>query len=112
MFLFKRDFEDITASAYHSDFIKGKQDHVLVDVRTPREFTNGHVPGAINLPLSEIKNRVDELPTDKPIVVICATGNRSQSGAAQIKRAGAEQVYNVQGGTMAWMRAGYKTTKK
>lgn len=112
MFLFKRDFEDITVNAYYSDFIKGEQDHFLVDVRTAPEFRGGHVPGAVNIPLNEIETRVNEIPNDKPVVVICATGNRSMSGAAKIKKAGISKVYNVQGGTMGWMRAGHKTTKK
>ncbi|PJF39542.1 MAG: transferase, partial [Phototrophicales bacterium] len=73
---------------------------------TPSEFKNGHVPGAINIPLDQLQARIDEIPTDKPIVVICASGNRSQTGAKRLANAGYDRVYNLKGGTMSWMMAG------
>jgi phage shock protein E len=111
MFFFKKEFEDITARAYNSDFVKGKQPHALIDVRTPGEYAQGHVPGAVNIPLNELDRRISEVPSDKPVIVICASGNRSQAGATKIKKSGIEKVYNVQGGTLGWMREGLKTVK-
>lgn len=107
----KREFDDLSTMAYFSDYVKPERDHFLVDVRTPQEFMMGRIPGAVNIPLNEIMQRMGELPKDKEIIVVCASGNRSQSAATYIKRAGFEKVYNLQGGTMGWMRQGYQTVR-
>lgn len=107
----KRQYKDLSVRAYHSDFVKSERPHQLVDVRTPGEFAQGHIPGAINIPLNDIKGRANELTQESPVIVVCATGNRSMSGANQIASAGFTEVYNVQGGTMGWLREGFKTEK-
>lgn len=99
-------YQNINARAYHSDFIKGSRQHVLVDVRTPMEFMQGHLPGAVNLPLNELNARVNEIPAETPVIVVCASGNRSRTGAQRIKRAGYDEVYNLEGGTFGWLREG------
>jgi len=104
-------FGDLTATAYQSDYIKHKQPHFLVDVRTPGEFRGGHLPNSVNIPLNELGKRLDEVPRDVPVVVVCASGNRSRSGASQIAGAGVTDVYNLQGGLMAWMSQGFKTVR-
>ena len=50
---------------------------MIVDVRDPDEFENGHVPGAINLPLNEIRQRLDELPRDREVWLYCGVGQRA-----------------------------------
>ncbi len=68
---------------------------LVVDVRTPPEFRTGAYPGAINLPLHEIRVGADRLgPHDRPIVVYCASGHRSISAAALLKKAGYSDVTN------------------
>lgn len=98
-------FKNITATDYRTEFFN-KKPHVLVDVRTPGEYRQGHLPGAVNIPLNDLQRRIQEVPTDKTVIVVCATGNRSRTGATLIMRAGNEDVYNLQGGTMAWMMQG------
>lgn len=109
-FLFNRSttdtFEDIDATDYNNQFVKGKQDHVLVDVRTTSEFRNGHLPNAVNIPLDQIAARHTEIPQGKPIIVVCASGNRSRTASKKLTQSGFDSVYNLKGGTMAWMRAG------
>ncbi len=100
------NYEHIDLVSYRTQFFDSNADHILIDVRTPSEFKNGHVPGAINIPLDQLQARIDEIPTDKPIVVICASGNRSQTGAKRLANAGYDRVYNLKGGTMSWMMAG------
>jgi rhodanese-related sulfurtransferase len=102
-------YQGIVANQYQSEFMQAK--HMLVDVRTQGEFNRGHAKGAINIPLNELSNRVSELTADQPIVVICASGNRSRSGANIIAKAGFDKVYNFNGGTMAWMSAGLPVNK-
>jgi rhodanese-related sulfurtransferase len=110
-FLFNRSktdtsFENIDALSYNAQFVKGKQTHTLVDVRTAGEFQNGHLPGAVNIPLDQIGKRHTELDQNKPVIVVCASGNRSRTASKKLANAGFDEVYNLQGGTMAWMRAG------
>ena len=77
----------------------------VVDVREPMEYRAGHVPGAILMPMRQVAERASELPTDEPVYVICATGNRSQSMTELLRRAGVE-AYSVMGGTSQWANAG------
>ena len=74
----------------------------IVDVREPWEYQQGHVPGALLIPLGQLSMRVSELNPERPVAVICATGNRSQSAAALLGQKGFKTVYNVSGGTSSW----------
>lgn len=76
------------------------QNPLLVDVRTPDEFAAGSVPGAINIPLQDIQNRIDEFKTDQPIIVFCRSGARSGQAASLLHAAGITSVVNG-GGYMA-----------
>lgn len=109
MFLFKRDndsFQHIDAATYNDEYHSSKADHMLVDVRTAEEYASGHLPGAINIPLHQLPTRITEVPAGKPVVVVCASGNRSQNGANILARSGYVEVYNLRGGTMAWAMQG------
>jgi rhodanese-related sulfurtransferase len=79
---------------------------ILLDVREPSEWNAGHVPGAEHIPLGELAARVDELPSETEILVICRSGNRSQQGRDILAAAGLEQVTSVSGGVRAWRDAG------
>src|SRR5215470_5126864 len=79
---------------------------MVVDVREPEEYEQGHVPGAINLPQAELASRLDELPHDRPLTLICRSGARSLRAAQFLRQVGFEQLINVQGGTEAWQIAG------
>ena len=76
---------------------------VVVDVREPWEYRQGHVPGAILMPLGQLSGRVTELDPERPVAVICASGSRSQSAAALLGQKSFKTIYNVVGGTSAWM---------
>ncbi|MCU0509593.1 MAG: MBL fold metallo-hydrolase [Anaerolineae bacterium] len=78
----------------------------LLDVREPWEFAQARVPGAVNIPLGQLGARLNELNPERPVAVICAHGNRSQSGAALLGQKGFKKVYNVLGGTAGWQQAG------
>lgn len=81
----------------------------VLDVRSPEEFADGHVPGAINIPLQELQTRMGELETlkDREFAVICAVGGRSSSATSMLHRKGFTGARNVDGGTNAWKAAGY-----
>jgi rhodanese-related sulfurtransferase len=77
----------------------------LVDVREVHEYRAGHVPGAVNIPLSLLPVRLLELPADAKLHIICQSGNRSMTACMWLARNGRESV-NVLGGTGTWARAG------
>jgi rhodanese-related sulfurtransferase len=79
---------------------------MVLDVREPEEYEQGHVPGAINLPQADLASRLDELPRHRPLVLICRSGARSLRAAQFLRQVGFEQLANVQGGTLAWRAAG------
>ena len=78
---------------------------IVIDVRTPEEYRESHVPGAIDVPLERLGQMVDELPDARPLVLICASGHRSAEGAALLNERGVEAV-SVEGGLQAWQKAG------
>jgi len=74
----------------------------LVDVRASFEFASGHLPGAVNVPVQQIQQRLQELePKDKPIIVYCHSGSRSQMAYDALKAAGFTQLYDL-GPMTAW----------
>jgi phage shock protein E len=70
----------------------------IIDVRTPAEFAQEHVPGAINVPLDQIQNRIDEFKTiPKPVVAYCRSGARSGMATSILMQAGIKDVINAGG---------------
>ena len=84
---------------------------ILLDVREPREFVAVRAPGAVLLPTSVFIARMAELPGDRPLLVICHTGNRSAAVTGFLARNGRTDVANVAGGMDAWERAGLPVRK-
>ena len=82
---------------------------LLLDVREPNEFEAVRAPGAALVPTSQFMARVAELPTDRPILVICHSGGRSAAVTGYLVRTGRTDVANVAGGMLAWERAGLPT---
>jgi len=81
---------------------------VIIDVREDEEWRQGHIPNAIHIPLSQLAGRMSELEQYKNGVVItqCRSGKRSSKAANMLKRAGFSQVYNMNGGLVAWLKSG------
>ena len=74
----------------------------FLDVRQPKEYERGHIPGAVLIPLKELPQRLQELNPSRPVVAYCASGMRSSAAARILKGAGLERVYNLRGGMKAW----------
>ncbi len=83
----------------------------IVDVREAWEYQQGHVPDAKLIPLGQLASRLNELNPEKPVAVICASGSRSQSAAGLLGQKGFKTVYNVLGGTNAWIYSGLEIEK-
>jgi rhodanese-related sulfurtransferase len=93
---------EVTQEAFAAAWADGA---LVVAVRESNEYTAGHVPGARLMPLRTVPARSGELPTDRPVYVICASGNRSKSAADWMTSRGVD-AYSVTGGTGAWARGG------
>ena len=91
------ELEDFANAAY------GGQCEVI-DVREPHEFATGHVPGAVNMPLSTFDPSA--LTTEKPVVLICQAGSRSRTALNKARAAGHKDVRHYAGGTNGWRAAG------
>ncbi len=78
---------------------------VLIDVREVNEYESGHVPGAVNLPLSELPARISEVP-NTTVYFICRSGSRSMQACEFCVDVGLTDVKNVAGGTMGWISDG------
>ncbi|MBN6050353.1 rhodanese-like domain-containing protein [Nonomuraea sp. RK-328] len=76
-------------------------DAFLLDVREREEWVAGHAPEAVHIPMSEIQGRVDEVPADREVYVVCRVGGRSYQVAAWLNHLGREAV-NVGGGMQSW----------
>ena len=97
---------DVLEAARRMAEAPGAAAPLLVDVREANEFVQLRAEGDVLLPLSSFLARYRELPPDRPLLLICASGSRSFGAADYLLRNGFPQVANVQGGTIAWVRAG------
>ncbi|GAB5494603.1 MAG: rhodanese-like domain-containing protein [Phototrophicaceae bacterium] len=98
--------ELIAPDAYISQFSESDASHILIDVRTASEFANGHIAGAVNIPVEEIASRLDEIPADMPIVVYCQSGNRSGQASNILANNNYSEIYDL-GGIARWTSQGY-----
>ncbi len=81
-----------------------KKGMMVLDVRTDREYGNGHIPGAVHVPLADIGDKVKKLKKDKDLVVYCRNGNQSIWAIKRLMGMGYTHLYNLKGGYHAWKR--------
>lgn len=87
------------------------QHATVIDVREPDEYATGHLPDAVNIPFEQLAERQADIPTGDVVYVVCQSGGRSARATDYLVGTGVAAV-NVDGGTTAWMDAGYETTIK
>lgn len=107
--LFGPSVPTISAEELSAKLKVGKHPLVL-DVRQPAEYSQMHIAGSRLIPLNELHRRMGELPANREIVCICASGSRSKSAAKMLLKAG-YKVHDVTGGMHAWRRAGLPVQK-
>ena len=88
-------------------YAKLQQGAFFLDVRSQDEWNQFHIKGSTLIPLNELQGRLNEVPKDKDIVVVCLSGHRSLSGTAILQQAGYQHVSCLKGGLQAWMDANY-----
>ncbi|MEY2887602.1 MAG: hypothetical protein RI913_1021 [Pseudomonadota bacterium] len=94
-------------------FINQRQAQIL-DIRTVEEFKAGHIPNSKHLPLSELDSGLKQAKIDsnKPIILVCLSGNKANTALAKLKKAGCKDVVCMEGGISAWNQAGMPLIKK
>ncbi len=113
-FILMKDFSDemktvAQVSVEEAKDATAKKDVQFVDVRRVQEYAAGHAPNTVNFPLDILSREIDKLNPDKPTYVICQSGYRSSLGTSVLENAGFKEIYNVTGGTKAWIDAGLDT---
>ena len=86
-------------------------DVAVIDVREPHEYSAGHVPNAKLIPVASVFARKDELPRDRDVIFVCQVGQRSALACEMAAAAGLTRLFNLEGGTEAWTKAGYPVEK-
>lgn len=84
--------------------LKATADVMLIDVREVAEYRSGHLPGAINIPLSQLRSRIGEVAkaNDREVLLYCRSGMRSKQAAAIMRGQGVERLGHLQGGITSW----------
>jgi rhodanese-related sulfurtransferase len=113
--MFNSDFEDMTAEEL-KQFIQSsnENDYLIVDVRQPEEYTDGHIPGAKFIPLNELVSDFSGLPQDRDLIFYCRSGGRSQAAASMSSEemVTEKRIFNLTGGIMVWEGKTLKGTPK
>ena len=91
--------------------IRERDDVFLLDVREQWEYDAGHLSNITHIPMGDVPNRLNEIPTDKTVIVYCASGVRSGNVRSVLFEHGYTKVHNMQGGIVAWQRAGLPIEK-
>jgi hydroxyacylglutathione hydrolase len=91
--------------------LRREPDLVVLDVREPSEWAEGHVPGARHVPMRDVAGRLAEIPRDRPVAVTCAGGARSSLVASLLLGQGFTDLVNLWGGMTGWTQAGLPVTR-
>ncbi|MNJ42596.1 putative adenylyltransferase/sulfurtransferase MoeZ [compost metagenome] len=82
--------------------MKSSEGRVVIDVRETGEYMRGHIPGAKNIPLSQLQRRLGEIPQDKDLLLYCQSGIRSKNAARILSKNGYSRLSHLAGGISAW----------
>ena len=97
-----QSYQDISAKDLYS-ILQNEKDFVLIDVREPYELIEtGFIPGAVNIPMGQIKQKLSTLPQTGKLIIYCRTGRRSAKTAKFLAGKGYQNIYNLEGGIVDW----------
>jgi rhodanese-related sulfurtransferase len=104
---FAGDVPGMTEDALLARMASGDKTLVVLDVRTPKEFADGHVPGAINISHDQLEGRMAELDADRDrdVVVYCRSGHRAGLALGMLEKAGFKRLYHLEGDYIGWTEA-------
>jgi rhodanese-related sulfurtransferase len=86
---------------------KSDKPTLIIDVREPYEYREGHIPGSKLIPLGQLTQRLNELGSkEQEVILVCRSGSRSGQAARKLSALGYKKVLNLRGGMLSWLRAG------
>jgi rhodanese-related sulfurtransferase len=97
-----KGLKNLDTDKFQKEINESKEKLLVIDVREVDEYNSGYIPGAINIPLSQLNTRINEIPKDKDIYLYCRSGNRSKQAAKVLMREGFYELTHLQGGMMSW----------
>lgn len=94
--------------------LSNRENAVFLDIREDSEYSGGHIPEAIHIPIKQLPDRIAELNKHKdcPVIAYCRSGSRSNAAGNILKKRGFENVYNLSGGIAAWQKASLPLSRK
>jgi rhodanese-related sulfurtransferase len=104
----KAGYKDISVQELQT---AAETNRIVLDVREPSEYAEGHLAGSTLLPLGQVAAQAGQLDKDAPVYVICRSGNRSVTASQTLVKLGFRDVRNVKGGILAWQTAGYPVVR-
>lgn len=93
--------KNVEGGRFRSEMEQSKN-RLLIDVREPDEYKSGFIPGAKNIPLSQLEKRIGEIPKDRDVLLYCHSGMRSKSAARILSKQGYTRLAHLQGGVSSW----------
>lgn len=93
---------------YTVDSMRTEEGVTIIDVREDWEYAAGHIPGAKLIPLGQLPDRLDEVPTDDTVILVCRSGSRSRQAFDYLRQQGFDNVRNMLGGMNTWIKNGYE----
>jgi len=96
-----KGLKTLSAEAFQAE-LEAPDRPLLIDVREPAEYRSGHIPGAKNIPLSQLKSRIHEIPRDRKLLLYCRSGMRSKTAAKILLRHEYKNLAHLGGGIAAW----------
>lgn len=97
-----KGLKNLTAEQLKGKLQQSPKERMLIDVREPGEFQSGHIPGAVNIPLSRLKEQLHQIPKDTEVLLYCRSGMRSKQAAKILAKAGYRNLFHLAGGIAAW----------
>jgi rhodanese-related sulfurtransferase len=112
IFGFSFAYQDLNAKQFY-EMMQKEKDVIILDVRTPQEYQEGHINNTINIPVQILGQQLDKLNNfkDKKILVYCRSGHRSAIASQTLDRVGFKNVYNLKGGLFEWKASGLPLVK-
>jgi len=107
-------YENASIAHTHEHWLQGDQSRIpfmLLDVRTPEEYAEGHIAGAKLIPVQVLAEHLNDVPKDKQVYVYCHSGARSARASKLLAANGFSHIENMEGGIVAWKAAGYPVEK-
>jgi len=107
-------YENASIAHTHEHWLQGDQSRIpfmLLDVRTPEEYAEGHIAGAKLIPVQVLSEHLNDVPKDKQVYVYCHSGARSARASKLLAANGFSHIENMEGGIVAWKAAGYPVEK-